>query len=71
MNWDDACKLVRVRTLALAAEVRAGGRPGAARIRRAIAPLENQIILELGAAGRAAARARPPPGHRGPGGAEL
>jgi len=71
MQWDDACNLARVRQLAIAAEVRAGGRPAEARMRHAMAPILDAFAAELGAAGRAAAAAARRGRSRDPGAARL
>lgn len=56
MTWDDRCCLARVRMLAIAADVRAGGQPGELRMRRALAPIVDAFLDDLSAAGRARAR---------------
>jgi len=71
MNWDDRCNVARVRMLAIAAEVRAGGRPAAARMRHAMAPLAAGFVDELAAAGRARARSSPAARRRDPVAPEL
>ena len=63
MNWDNRCCLARVRLMALGAELSAGGSPGRARLRRAIAPLLEDVHQAASQPAGAAAGA-PRPGRR-------
>ena len=65
MDWNASCNLARVRMLAIAAEVRAGGDPSEPRMRRALAPIVDRFLADLGAAGRAAAKRSPAARRRG------
>jgi len=71
MDWDDSCDLARARMLAIASEVRAGGRPGEPRMRRAMAPIVDSFVAEIAAAGRAATRPSAARRRRRPGAPEL
>ena len=64
MDWETSCNVARVRMRAIASEVRAGGDPGEARMRRAMAPIVDSFLADLAAAGRAAAGGSPAARHQ-------
>jgi hypothetical protein len=47
MDWDTACRVARVRVLALAAQASAGGEPSDRQVRHALAPIIQHVALEL------------------------